>query len=386
VSARDLIKRCETLYNDLDLPSVKEWRAKTGGKAIGFMPIYVPRELIHAAGLLPVGIMGGGDGVEIIRGDSFFQSYICHIPRSTIELGLTGKLDVLDGMLFPAICDVIRNLSGMWLTLFRDKYVRYVDLPQNFKKGVGGEFYRDDLEEMLAGLEKVSGVKATPARLNASIALYNENRRAVDRLYQMRVEMPHVVSTSDAYLLLRASNVLEVSEHTALVERYMEEALRERRPKLDNVRVVTTGAFCEQPPLGLIRALEAAGCYIVDDDWVLAARFLRSDVPQTDDPIGALTEAYLGKTVATASRYEDEAEKGEFLSSRVRETRAEGVVFCAPSFCDPALLERPMLQSALAQRGIPYTGFNYAENTGQFRSFAEQTGTFADSIKLWGGQ
>ena len=65
---------------------------------------------------------------------------------------------------------------------------------------------------------------------------------------------------------------------------------------------------------------------------------------------------------------------------------AEGVVFAAPSFCDPALLERPMLQEALTKANIPYTAFKYAENTGQIQVIKEQTGTFADSIKLWGGQ
>ena len=57
------------------------------------MPIYVPRELLHAQGVLPVGLMGGRDDLEIIRGDAYYQSYICHIPRSTIELGLNGSLD-----------------------------------------------------------------------------------------------------------------------------------------------------------------------------------------------------------------------------------------------------------------------------------------------------
>ena len=83
------------------------------------MPVYVPREIIHAAGMLPVGILGGGDQLEVIQGDAFYHSYICRIPRSTIELGLTGRLDVLDGMLFPSICDVIRNLSGMWQLMLR---------------------------------------------------------------------------------------------------------------------------------------------------------------------------------------------------------------------------------------------------------------------------
>ena len=143
-----LLARAESLYRDLSFESVRNWKQKTGGLAIGYMPIYVPCDLFHSQGVLPVGIVGGGDGVEIIRGDAYYQSYICHIPRSTIELGLNGSLDCLDGMIFPAICDVIRNLSGMWKLQFPDKLSRYFDVPQHFDPEIGGQFYRRELEEL----------------------------------------------------------------------------------------------------------------------------------------------------------------------------------------------------------------------------------------------
>ena len=68
---------------------------------------------------------------------------------------------------------------------------------------------------------------------------------------------------------------------------------------------------------------------------------------------------------------------------QVERSKAEGVLFCAPSFCDPALLDQPMAQAALDRRGIPWTSFKYSENTGQFHVIREQAGTFADSNKLW---
>ncbi len=153
-----LVHRAQKLYEDLDLAAVRAWKqAAPGRKAIGYMPIYVPRELMHAAGMLPVGILGGGDRLEIIRGDAYFQSYICHIPRSTVELALSGRLDVLDGMLFPSICDVIRNLSGMWTMLFPGRYVRYVDVPQNFDPKVGGAYWRRELETLQGDLTRLAG-------------------------------------------------------------------------------------------------------------------------------------------------------------------------------------------------------------------------------------
>jgi benzoyl-CoA reductase subunit C len=186
-AALAIVQRCEALFEDLDFGAVKAWKAAVPGrKAIGYMPVYVPRELIHAAGMLPVGILGGGDSLEVIQGDAYYQSYICRIPRSTIELGLTGRLDCLDGMLFPSICDVIRNLSGMWQILFKDKYVRYFDVPQNYQDEIGGRFYVSELEILRDDLGKLRSKPLTYAERNASMEVYKDNRAAVREMYSYR--------------------------------------------------------------------------------------------------------------------------------------------------------------------------------------------------------
>ena len=157
-----------------------------------------------------------------------------------------------------------------------------------------------------------------------------------------------------------------------------------RRPR-DEARIVLRGVFCEQPPLGLMRALEKSGCYVVDDDLLLVSRWLGARVGADGDPVAALARAYLGYGGESASRYvPDGSTKGARLVDTVRRTGAEGVIFASPSFCDPALLDRPMLQAALEAQGISFTSFKYAENTGQMQPIREQAGTFADTIKLWG--
>jgi benzoyl-CoA reductase subunit C len=383
-----IVERCQALFDDLDLSVVKAWKAEAPGrKAIGYMPIYVPRELVHAAGMLPVGILGGGDQLEVIQGDAYYQSYICRIPRSTIELGVTGRLDCLDGMLFPSICDVIRNLSGMWQILFKDKYVRYFDAPQNYEDAIGGRFYVQELEVLREDLGKLRGAPITDAELNASIRVYNDNRAAVRELYAYRAQKPWQAPTTEVYLVLRAGMVLPPEAHTKLVREYIAAADALPRPKRDNARVVITGTFCEQPPLGLIKSIEMSGCYVVDDDFMLVTRWLLDDVPDDREPLQELATAFLHRSASTAAKYDARREeKGVFLLKQVKTRGAEGVVFAAPSFCDPALLERPMLQDVLAKHGVPYTAFKYAENTGQMAPIREQAGTFADSIKLWTGE
>jgi benzoyl-CoA reductase subunit C len=380
-----LLERAEAIYRDLRLATVKDWKARTGGLAVGYLPIFVPRELLHAQGVLPVGLMGGGEELEIIRGDAYYQSYICHIPRSTIEMGLDGSLDCLDGMIFPAICDVIRNLSGMWKLQFPEKLSFYLDLPQDFT-AAGGTFYRQALQELSAALTARGARPYDPEALRASIALYDGERAAVRALYARRQEAPWKVPTAELYLLLRASLQLPVEASTRLFRDYLQavDGDPSRRP-LDQARVLLTGSFCEQPPLGLIRTLERSGCYLVDDDFVQVHRFLRGSVAREGDPIQALVSAFLEDGVESPTRYDASGTKGRELVERCRRAGAEGVLFCAPSFCDPALLDQPMTARALDAAGIPWTAFKYAENNGQFQVIREQAGTFADSIKLWSG-
>jgi len=287
-------------------------------------------------------------------------------------------------MLFPSICDVIRNLSGMWQILFPDKYVRYFDVPQNYQDNVGGKFYVHELQGLRDDLGKLRGSPITDAELNASIAVHNENRAAVRELYAYRAREPQQAPTSEVYLLQRAGMVLPPEEHTQLIRDYLRETDKVPRPKRDNARVVVTGSFCEQPPLALIKSLEMAGCYVVDDDYMLVSRWLLDDVPTDGDPLEELSKAFLHRSASMPAKYDaTREEKGVFLLKQVKNRGAEGVIFSAPSFCDPALLERPMLQDVLAKHKVPYTAFKYAENTGQMAPIREQAGTFADSIKLW---
>ncbi|MBK8939646.1 MAG: benzoyl-CoA reductase subunit C [Polyangiaceae bacterium] len=380
-----IVAEADALYHDLDFGAVKRFKeAHPEAKVIGCLPTYSPKEIIHAAGMLPVHLRGAGDQVEIIRGDAYFQSYICQLPRGIIELALSGRLASFDGFVFPAICDVIRNLSGIWQLLFPEKLARYLDIPQNFDAAVGGRFYARELRSILDDLERLSGAKVSDDDLRRSIAAYNHNRTSIEALMSLRAERPWLVPADEAYLVLRAGDTLLVEDHTRMVDEYVAAVLELDRPKRDHSRVVMSGAFCEQPPLGLIRTFERAGCYIVWDDMTISSRFIVGDVATEGDPLAALASAFVERAVESASVYACKRQKGSELCRTVRRSRAEGVIFAAPSFCDPALLDQPMLQAALDKEQIPWTAFKYAENLGQFQVIREQAGTFSDSIRLWG--
>jgi benzoyl-CoA reductase subunit C len=232
------------IYEDLDFTASRRWLDdRPGSKATGFLPVYAPKEIIHAAGMLPVGIHCNG-AIEIIRGDAYYQSYICHLPRSVVELAESGRLDFLSAVLFPSTCDVIRNLSGMWQIMFPEMYVRYLDLPQVADPRLGARFWRRELEVIREELGRVAGVTIDDERLRASIGVYNEVREVIAQLYGMRNREPWTVPTEELYLLLRAGEVVAPEEFLDKARAYLKAAENSEGRIKDRTRVIIVGSFC----------------------------------------------------------------------------------------------------------------------------------------------
>lgn len=380
-----LVDECSKLAFDLSFERARKWKAESAQRVlIAYLPIYFPREIVHASSGLAVGVLGAGDRKQIIRGDAYYQSYICHLPRGVIEMALDGSLEDFDGFIFPAICDCVRNLSGMFKLSAKGRFQRYFDYPQNFNPLIGGVFYEQEMKKVMDDIRAVNGAEASKKDLNRAIGLFNRNRRLIEEIYDIRQEYPSRLSAVETYYILRAGMVIPVEEHNAILEQVIRHISKERGEEMDNIRVVVSGSFCEQPPIGLIKSIELAGCYIVDDDFMLGSRWIVGDVDDsTDDPIGALADAYLNQSTFSSAVYDVGNPKDKRLVELVKRRNADGVIFSAASFCDPALLDRPELQKGCDREGIPHINFQYHENTGQFKVIKEQAGTFSDSIKLW---
>ncbi|MBK8490913.1 MAG: benzoyl-CoA reductase subunit C [Saprospirales bacterium] len=382
---RELIAECSTQAFDLHFTRAKEWKAEKEGRVVvGYMPIYFPREIIHAAGALPVGIFGGGDRKQVIKGDAYYQSYICRIPRSIMELVLDKHTAHFDGYIFPSICDVIRNLSGIFKQQKIGKFVKYMDFPQNFLPEIGGVYYQQEMAHVLKYIKDLNGVEVTTDALNHSIGLYNKNRELIELIYHIRQEFPWRLSIEDVYHVIRAGTVIPVEEHNDILKQVCAHIQQDIGKPQDKIKVVISGAFCEQPSIGLIRAIEEAGCYVVDDDYMLGSRMIMGPVdPDTDNPLEAIASAYIRQSQYSSSIYDVHDPKELRLAKIVKDRGADGVIFASASFCDPSLLDAPIFQNAFDRMGIRYMAFQFSENINQFKVIKEQVGAFSDSIKLW---
>ncbi len=376
-----ILDRCRKILESPTLETVAAWKAHhPGGKAVGCYPVYSPVELIHAGGMLPVGVMGGGNQIEIAHADSRFQSFVCSIVKSTLELGLTGKLKVLDGILFHSICDPARNLASVFKRNFPELKVEYIHFPQNMGSPRVEEYLVAEYRRIREALEELSGRTIPDDKLRQSITLYNCARASIRSLYALRQQTPERLSAAECYLLVWVGTLLPVEEHITLLEE-ARLALDERaaKPK-DRIRVVLEGSFCEQPPLELIEGLEEAGCYILDDDFLQGWRWFTTDVPSGGDPLRALAWAYLNGSVYSGVKHDLRERKAAHLINKVRGMKADAVVILAAKFCEPALFDYALYRKALDEAEIPHLFLEFEEKMWVFDRARAEVETFVESM------
>jgi benzoyl-CoA reductase subunit C len=373
--------RCRAALEDLDFAEVRRWKAAHPGRqAIAYFPVYAPVEIIDAAGMLPVCVAGAGDRLDIQHADSRFGSFICSIVKTTMEMGLTQKLDLFEGFLFSSICDSARNLCWVMKRNFPAMYCDFLHLPHNPASGASAEYLASEYRRLIGELEKLGGDPVTPERLRAALLRRNRQRALVRELYALRVTRPESVSTYELYLLARAGNIIPVEDHVPMLEGALHELRHRSAKKRDSIRVVVEGSFCEQPPLEVIRMIEAAGCYVVDDDFSLAQRWFTGDVNPGGDCLLNLASAYVDQAVYSSVRHDFRQPRWEGLAEKVRSTRADAVIFLIAKFCEPALFDYVPFKQTLETMGTPHLLLEFEEKLFTFERLRTEVETFVESL------
>jgi benzoyl-CoA reductase subunit C len=373
--------RWTALLEDIHFTAVREWKqAHSGRSVVAYFPVYAPVELIHAAGMLPVGLSGAGDRLDIQHADARFGSFICSIVKTTLELGLTGHLQPFDAFLFSTICDSARNLCFVMKRNFPGMYLDFIHLPHNPGSPATPPFLAAEYRRILAGLEQMGGQKISDDEIRGSIALYNRSRALIRELYQLRAREPHLVRAWESYVLVRAGNFLPVEEHIAMLEDAIPRLQARDAKKRDSIRIVVEGSFCEQPPLALIRMIEEAGCYIVADDFSIGQSWFDCDVPSDGDPVLALAQSYVDRAVYSSVRHDFRKPRWDGLIEKVKAAQAGAVLFLIAKFCEPAYFDYVPYRQELERVGIPHLQLEFEEKLFTFDRVRTEVETFVESL------
>jgi benzoyl-CoA reductase subunit C len=376
-----VLERCREVVEDPHYGVAAAWKqAVPGRKVVGCFPVYAPLEILHAGGTMPLGMFGAGNTIELAHADARFQSFVCSIAKTTLELGMQGRLKLLDAALFSSICDVARNLASVFARNFPDLHVAYLHLPQNMTSPAAIDYTASEYRRLARSLEAALGTTISEAALARSLEMYNRWRNRLRDLYGFRRESPHLLSAVELARVLRAGTLMPIEAHLPLLEGLLA-ALPSRsgRPR-DRLRVLVESAFCEQPPLALLELLEEAGCAIVDDDLITGWRWFVEDVPAAGDPWRSLAESYVTRSTYSSVRHDGPRPRSAGLIRKAREARADAVIFLPAKFCEPALFDYVLYRQALEREGIPHLVIEFEEKMWTFERTRNEVETFVESL------
>ncbi len=327
---------------------IREWKARTGRKILGYFCTNTPEEMIQAAGFLPFRILPSSGSISLAS--RHLQSYSCSLVQSSLEAGLRGDLDFLDGTVFPHTCDSIQRLSDIWAANLKFPFHWDVVLPVKLYTETARTYLIQELRRFRRGLEEFTARPVSDADLQAAITLLNENRRLLREVYLRRARHPDRLSASYFWAVIKTANLMPKEDHNSSLKALLSSFSGATSSAFHRVGLFLIGSVCDDLPF--YRLLDSSGAYVVGDDLCTGWRYFSDDVSLDGDPIEALADRLMHK-VPCPCKHNPEIDRGEKILQRVKDSGARGVVFLLLKFCDPHAFDYPYLKEKLEKSRIP---------------------------------
>lgn len=323
---------------------VKEWKAR-GEKVVGWLCTYVPEELIHAAGILPVRVMG--EVGEAKEAEAYLYANTCFFARSCLEVALKKGYDFLDLLVAGNTCDPIRRLYDVWRH-YLSTPTHILSIPHKLSEQ-GVDFFRGQLQDFQKVIEGMSEQPLPEGALRNAIALYNRSRKLLREIYDLRQSDPPPLSGAEALEVVRAGWAMPRGRYIELLEELREE-LKDRPPlPSGRARLLVSGSLLDRPDF--IGAIEALGAWVVSDELCTGTRYFWTLVEEELDPIDGLARRYLERP--PCARMRPYTRRLEHIREMVRTFRVDGVLYETIKFCELYGHDKPMIGEDLEAEGIP---------------------------------
>lgn len=347
-----------TLFHEaasaIDIPSVKAWKA-SGKKVVGYTCSFMPVEVFHAAGILPVRQRGiHAHSMEI--GDAYYGPFVCSFPKAVLQLIGSGHYSFLDGAVITTGCDSMRRLDECWRKMAEDiegtlpSWFHYFDVPHK-PDGHAFDWYADQVKKMIAAIEKHFDCAITDDKLKEAIQKQNEIRKRMCDLMELRAQTPARISGTDAYAALIAQTVMPQDEYLSALSKLIEHHVSQEPPSENGKkRLFVGGSLCDD--VDLIRLIESSKAVVVGENICFGVRGVHDLIREDGDPVHALTERYLSGSVCPRmfGYYNNRLSA---ITGHIRHVNADGVILQSIRFCDMHGSENGLLERDLDKMGIP---------------------------------
>lgn len=320
-----------------------------GKKVVGCFPPYTPEELVHACGMIPMGLWGGDTDIKLAK--SYLPAFACPIMQASMEFGLNGTYKGLSAVIIPALCDTLRCMTQNWRFGVTEIPMIPMVYPQNRTSPASVDYLISEYETVLTMLYTITGHMMTEKALCDSINIYNEHNEAMRRFATVANDHLDIITPAMRHAVMKSAFFFEKSEHTAIVNRITDRLQSLPVYSYTGKKVVLTGIMCE--PEELLDILVENNIAIVGDDLAQESRQFRTDTPKKGG--GALKRLALQWNARHGCSliHEDGKPRGELLTRLSKEAGADGVVNCLMKFCDPEEYDQPYFEADLHKAGIP---------------------------------
>lgn len=354
---------------------IERYLESTGKKAIGCMPIYTPGEIIHAAGMLPVGIWGTEK--EITDAKNYFPAFICSILQTTLDLGIQGEYDSLSGIIIPSLCDSLKAMGQNWKLAVKN--VEFIPLahPQNRKIEAGIKYLKSEYLRLILKMEEISGKKITNEDLTKSIEIFNKHRFVMRQFSEVAALYPHLISPSQRSEVIKSSLFITREAHTSMVEKLILELQKNEAKNWNGKKVILTGIIADSKEF--LEILRENNLAIVGDEIAQESRQFRTDVPEGTDPIERLAHQ-ISLIEGCSVLYDPEKKRGIYIAELVKKQGANGVIHVLTKFCDPEEYDYPILKKQLEKEKIPFIQIEVDQQMKNYEQARTIIQTFSEII------
>lgn len=339
--------------------------AKANGKPIvGIMCEFTPREIIMAAGGVPV-CLCGGNAATIPTAEEHLPANLCPLIKSTYGYHVQRSnpfLEMADLVVAETTCDGKKKMFEL-MGETRPMYV--LELPQKAEEADDLAFWKNELVKFGRQLEARFGTVLSSDSLRDATRTMNRERALRRQLAELM--MPDAPPITGSQMLRLRSIISGQEEYLAQLDKacaYLSQEANVERAPSEAVRVLLTGVPVVHGVEWIVEAMERAGGLVVCTENCTGLKPLLEDVDETvTDPFDALAAKYYHLPCSVMSR---NTRRLFALRDLVEEFRAECVIDLVWQDCITYDVESYNVKRFCEQElGVPYlkVGADYSPSS-----------------------
>lgn len=327
----------------------RKWKEKTGGPVIGYFCTYAPEEIMYAAGILPVRILGSSEP-QSIAGPHIFGMF-CPWCRDVLAQGLLGRYEYLNGIMMAHSCLHFRQSYGSWKIHIPVEFAYYLPMPNHVQSPRAVPYLVKELQNFKKKLEEWTGKKITDDDLNAAIEVYDTNRRLTKQIYETRKRPDPPLSGREAMYMVLANQVSDKAEQNEELKKILGQLdTRPMGQERTGIRLMQIGS--EQNDADFEAMVESLNAVVVIDEHCGGTRYFWNETPKDGDPITRIARRYVDRPPCPSKDWPGRR-RLPHIQKLAEEYNVQGVLLVQQKFCDPHEADMPVIAQMFKSMNIP---------------------------------